>query len=627
MILLYPENKKPIMPDIIRLLSDSVANQIAAGEVIQRPASAVKELLENAIDSGATEIKLIIKEAGKLLVQVIDNGCGMSETDARMSFDRHATSKIREANDLFAIRTLGFRGEALASIAAIAQVELKSRRYNDDIGTEILIEGSEIKSQQSCQCSEGTSFAVKNLFFNVPARRHFLKSDKVETGHILDEFHRVALPNPDVIFTLHNNNNEVYHLEKNSLKQRIMALFGAALNQKLLPLELKTELVTISGFIGKPDAARKTRGEQFFFVNNRFIKHAYLNHSVVAAYEEMIQANSFPSYFIFLETDPKNIDINIHPTKTEIKFQDERYIYTVMRTAIKQALGKFSITPSIDFEIEGSFNNIPPLSSERVIQAPQIKINPDYNPFETNKISGSKGGFPTKNKSNLENWDKLYPRHADNQMEFTLPESQQMKTIPDDEQETPEVSSNRNIFQYQGRYILSMIKSGILILDQQAAHERILYEKLMMRQSKSASSTQQHLFPVTLELSAADAEIFQELLEDINSLGFDISSLGKNTFVVNGVPTEVASYNVNELMEELVENFKNSPAEIKLDKANAIALSMAKNTAVKHGKALQPEEMNHIIDELFACSVPQTSPSGKPTLTILSTEEIEKRFK
>jgi len=615
------------MADIIRLLPDSVANQIAAGEVVQRPASAIKEMLENAIDSGATEIKLIIKDAGKTLIQLIDNGCGMSDTDARMSFERHATSKIRNADDLFAIRTLGFRGEALASIAAIAQVELKTKRHGEEVGTQIIIEGSEVKSQTACQCSEGTSISVKNLFYNVPARRNFLKSDKVEMGHILNEFYHVSLPNPDIAFSLYSNNSEVFHLTKSSLKQRLINLFGNSYNQKLIPVELNTDLITISGFIGKPEAAKKTRGDQYFFVNNRYIKHAYLYHAVSSAFTELIPGDHFPSYFLFLDVDPHSIDINIHPTKTEIKFVDEHYIYNVLRAAVKQSLGKFNITPSIDFDIEASFNNTPPISSSTIIRAPQIKLNPNYNPFEDSSLSQK---LTKKNLSNNENWEKLYSRHADNQIEIPLTqqnnENEKTSKESNDTQFSENEVSNKNIFQFQDKYILSNVKSGLLIIDQQAASERILFEKLLLKQQNNSSS-QHQLFPVSIECPLKDAELLEEMRDDLKDTGIEIDRISKTTFIVNAVPIELADEDMNSIIENMLENFKNNPTEIKSDKQNQLALLIAKNSTSRSKKTLQPEEMYHLIDELFACSVPYTSPSGRPTLTIISSDEIEKRFK
>jgi DNA mismatch repair protein MutL len=621
------------MPDIIKLLPDSVANQIAAGEVIQRPASAVKELLENAIDSGATHIKLIIKDAGKALVQVTDNGCGMSETDARLSFERHATSKIKEAGDLFNIRTMGFRGEALASIAAIAQVELKTKRIGDDIGTSIIIEGTDVKSQEACQCNEGTSFSVKNLFFNVPARRNFLKSTAVETNHILEEFHRIALAFPDISFEMYNNNNEVCHLTQSNLKQRIINIFGSNYNQRLLPVEQKSSICNISGFIGKPESAKKTRGEQFFFVNNRFIKHAYLNHAVLGAFDELLPANSFPAYFIFIEIDPKEIDINIHPTKTEIKFLDDKNIYAILRSAVKQSLGKFSITPTIDFNVEKSFD-ILPLKKGETVNPPTIKINPDYNPFDTRK-NGKKdtsaSSFSFTNKSNRENWEKLYSRHANNQLELpkiTQQEQPAQQTINPDWNNDIQYQSAKQFIQLYAAYILTQVKSGIMIVDQQLAHERILFEHFSgLLSNKNIQSQQKQLFPQVVEFSATDAALMKEIAEDIKAFGFDIDEFGTGSYVVNGIPANLPECNIKQVLEGLLENYKQSKNIVNIDRNTIIAKALAKNMAIKHGKILQQEEMNSLIDQMFACKLPYASLDGKSTITIISRDELEKKFK
>lgn len=618
------------MPDIIKLLPDSVANQIAAGEVIQRPASAVKELLENAIDSGTSHIRLIIKDAGKTLVQVIDSGCGMSETDARLCFERHATSKIKEAGDLFNIRTMGFRGEALASIAAIAQVELKTKRIGDDIGTSIIIEGTDVKSQEACQCTEGTSISVRNLFFNVPARRNFLKSTSVETSHILDEFHRIALAFPDISFEMYNNNNEVCHLTQSNLKQRIINIFGSNYNQRLLPVEQKSSICNISGFIGKPESAKKTRGEQFFFVNNRFIKHAYLNHAVVGAFDELLPANSFPAYFIFIEIDPKDIDINIHPAKTEIKFLDDKNIYAIIRSAVKQSLGKFSVTPSIDFNVEKSFD-ILPLKKGETVKPPSIKINPDYNPFDTKKKESSFPPFSLKDKTNKENWEKLYSRHANNQLELPKINQQEQpvqQTIHPDWDNDIQYPSAKQFLQLHASYILTQVKSGIMIVDQQLAHERILFEHFSeLLSNKNIQSQQKQLFPQVVEFSATDAALMKEIAEDIKAIGFDIDEFGTSSYVVNGIPANLPESNIKQVLEGLLENYKQSKNIVNMDRNTIIAKALAKNMAIKHGKILQQEEMNSLIDQMFACKLPYASLDGKSIVTIISRDELEKKFK
>jgi len=613
------------MPDIIQLLPDSVANQIAAGEVIQRPASAVKELLENAVDAGASDIKLIVKDAGKTLIQVIDNGSGMSETDARMSFERHATSKITKADDLFNIRSKGFRGEALASIAAIAQVELKTRKAENEVGTTIEIEGSEVKSQNPCSCSVGTTFSIKNLFYNVPARRNFLKSDQVEFRHILEEFERVAIPHPDIAFSLHHNNQPVFQLEKGSLKQRIIGLFGPNYNERLVPIEQETNILNLAGYIGKPEHARKTRGEQYFFINQRFIKSAYLNHAIQVAYEQLLSKDSFPSYFIMMDVDPKTIDINIHPTKTEIKFEDERSIYAILRSSVKLSLGKYNLTPTLDFEQEMSFANIPLKSDKAFIPEPTIKVNPDYNPFKTNQNSSTssyKKNDSVLNMSNKANWEKMYES-----LKTEAVQQDQQKSIAEEQKKAVDVEEEKQVFQLHGKYILSPIKSGLMLIDQQGAHERILYEQYLNSIENHKASSQQELFPSTIELSSSDAELVKELHEEIQGVGFDISEFGKNTFVINGVPADVTNSDSAQLLEGLLETYKQNLSEVKLDKRDNIAKSMAKNAAVKAGKNLSQSEMRNLIDRLFACSVPYTSPAGKTIVTTLALGDLERLFK
>ena len=616
------------MPDVIRLLPDSVANQIAAGEVIQRPASAVKELLENAVDSGATIIRLTVKDSGKALIQITDNGSGMSETDARMSFERHATSKIKEANDLFAIHTLGFRGEALASIAAIAQVELKSRKADSELGTCVEIEGSQVKLQMPCSCPVGTTISVKNLFFNVPARRYFLKSNTVELRHIIEEFERVVLVNPDIEFSLHQDSKLVFQLDRSNLKQRISALFGVSLNEKLVPVQLTTDLVSIAGFVCKPEFARKTRGEQYFFANDRFIRHPYLHHSVENAYQELVPQGSFPMYFLYLEVDPQTIDINIHPTKTEVNFQNAPVIYASLRAAIRQALGKFSIATTIDFEVETSMEvNFP---ENRPVRPPTIKVNPDYNPFE--RKSAPIPGGPSRPGNIPENWEKLYPpsnstipMQPSRQFDDINPEPRQL--IEADFETKMAGDYVRPIIQLQNKYILSNVKSGLIIVDQHKAHERILFEKFMTRFENTNVGTQQSLFPQTVHFSATDAGIITELLEDITHLGFDLAGFGQNSFVVNGVPADFPDEDPGKLLEKVIENFKTNRTELNIDKKVNLARSLAHNLAIRNGKQLQPQEMQTIIGELFACRIPDSAPDGSPTLRIISFDELERRFK
>ena len=614
------------MSDIIQLLPDSVANQIAAGEVVQRPASAVKELMENAIDAGADKIQLIIKDAGKSLIQVIDNGCGMSLTDARMSFERHATSKIKKAEDLFAIRTMGFRGEAMASIAAIAQVELKTRRHEDELGTCIIIEGSDVLSQEACSANTGTSISVKNLFYNIPARRNFLKSNPVEMRHIIDEFQRMALANPLIFFTLHHDGQEVYHLPGSALKQRIVHLFGNNYNQRLVPVEEDTSIIKLHGFVGKPEFARRTRGEQFFFVNNRFIKDAYLNHAVLTAFEELLPDDTYPLYVLFIDIDPSKIDINVHPTKTEIKYQDEKSIYAIIRSAVKRSLGRYNITPSLDFDQENSIEHLITHKPFEQIVAPVIAFNPDFNPF-TEKKTDREIPFlrNTGDRSSPipKNWDTLYEiaKKEPAQQEEIHAE----KTIAVDEQEVSN-SGGRQFFQVHNRFIMSQIKSGFMLINQQAAHERVLYERFLQQLDTHSGVSQQSLFPQSVTLNSSDFELLKELLPDIRALGFDIREFGKNTVVVEGIPAELNNVGEHELLEHLLEGFKNNLAILKLDKRDNLARALARNAAIKTGAKLSAEEMNLLTDQLFACQMPNLALNGKPVITTFTLDELLQRF-
>jgi DNA mismatch repair protein MutL len=616
------------MPDIIQLLPDAVANQIAAGEVVQRPASAVKELIENAIDAGADRIQLILKDAGKSLIQVIDNGCGMSLTDARMSFERHATSKIKKAEDLFAIRTMGFRGEAMASIAAIAQVELRTRRHEDELGTCIFIEGSEVISQEACSVGTGTSISVKNLFYNTPARRNFLKSNPVEMRHIIDDFQRVALANPQIFFTLHHDGQEVYHLPAATLKQRVIHLLGNNYNQRLVPVEEDTSIIKLHGFVGKPEFARKTRGEQFFFVNNRFIKDAYLNHAVLTAFYELLPDDTYPLYVLFIDIDPSKIDINVHPTKTEIKYQDEKSIYAIIRSAVKRSLGRYNITPSLDFDQENSIEHlITPKPFDEIV-APTIAFNPDFNPFAAERTKELEIPFLRNTGDRREspipkNWDTLY--------EISKKEpgfQQQMhrdQHIEVDEKEISK-SSERQLFQIHNRFILSQIKSGFMLISQQAAHERVLYERFLQQLQNHSGLSQQSLFPQSVTLNSSDYELLKELLPDVRALGFDIREFGKNTVVVEGIPADLNNVGEHELLEQLLEGFKNNLAILKLDKRDNLARSLARNAAMKAGTRLSLEEMNLLIDQLFACQMPNLALNGKPVISTFTLAELMERF-
>jgi len=612
------------MPDIIRLLPDSVANQIAAGEVIQRPASAVKELLENSIDSGADEIKLVIKDAGKQLIQVIDNGCGMSETDARMCFERHATSKITSADDLFAIKTLGFRGEALASMAAIAQLEMKTKKVEEELGTCIIVEGSNVKSQELCASQDGTSISIKNLFYNVPARRKFLKTNTTELRHIIEEFQRVALVNPEIKFLFYNENRQLFLLTKSNLKQRIVSLLGPAYNNRLVPVDQKSNIINISGFIGKPEFARKTRGEQYFFVNGRFIKHPYLNHAVDNAFRELIPNDAYPTYFIYFSIDPKEIDINIHPTKTEINFQNNQVIYAMLSSAIKQALGKFNIVQSIDFDSDpGTGINFTSKNSHA--QPPSIKIDPTYNPFEANK---DKGSFQPPEKAKVSGWEKLYTDTPGKELlnKETLDIDAGIEKTKVDQSGFDEAIENGIVFQLHNKYIVTNVRSGLLVIDQHRAHERILFEEFINILEKGKGMSQQQLFPSTIQFSAGDAEILLSIMNELKVLGFDIEEFGKNSFIVNGTPSDLNNSSAKDVLESIIENFKKNLQDINTDKKVNLARSMAVNMAIGYGKKLEQEELTSMIDRLFACKVPDVSPDGKPTVRILTIDELNQMF-
>ncbi len=661
------------MTDVIQLLPESIANQIAAGEVVQRPASVVKELLENSVDAGASNIKLIIKDAGKTLIQVIDDGCGMSETDARMSFERHATSKIREAKDLFCIQTMGFRGEALASIAAIAQVELRTRRQLDELGTLIKIEDSRIQTQEQCQTAAGTSFSVKNLFYNVPARRNFLKADPVEMKHILEEFEHVALAHPDVFFSLTHNGQEIMHLPAGNLRQRIVGVFGQNLNKNLVPVSEETDILTINGFVGKPEHIKKTRGEQFFFVNKRFIKSAYLHHAMMAAYEGLLSAESFPLYVIFLEIDPARIDVNVHPTKQEIKFDDERLVYNYLKVAVRHALGTHAVVPMLDFDQEVAFSRVAASAPGSFVgQNENMTVEDFINPNRGRQSSGyspdsgNQGNYNPANKTergNLENWQKLYDgldlydRKTDDGEDITDVEtllasrpsedfSRPIRAMGDgliesviiqsrfEAEPPPTLDDETGSFskaskiptQIHGQFIISQLKSGFLLIDQQAASERILFEKYLLALEGQAVGTQQALFPKTLNFSVSDSRLLRDILPEINQLGFDIEEFGKEAFIVRGVPADLAGGQDEQiLIDKLLGQFKENHA-LNLGSHENIARSMARSAAVKRGQTLSVADMQQLIDQLFACDAPFSSPAGRPTFIAYELEEIKKRF-
>jgi DNA mismatch repair protein MutL len=633
----------PHMADIIQLLPESIANQIAAGEVVQRPASVVKELMENAIDAGATSVKLIVKDAGKALIQVIDDGCGMSETDARMCFERHATSKIREASDLFAIRTMGFRGEAMASIAAVAQVELRTRPHNQELGTRIAIEASKLVAQEPCQCSPGSNVSIKNLFYNVPARRNFLKSNPIEMRHILDEFQRIALANEDVFFSLHNNGTEVFHLPPGNLRQRIVGIFGNNFNPKLVPVKEETDVMSIGGFIGKPEFARKTRGEQLFFVNDRFIKSGYLHHAVMTAYEELLPKETYPFYVIFLEMDPSRIDINVHPTKQEIKFDDERLVYNYLRVAVRHALGSHSIMPELDFEAETSFSATKNFGLPFSV-APQSDFEKEMSQPRKQEHMDRSGGFERpastpRDESNLRNWQQLYQDIDE------MGDEPSKDADPDENPEAPiTIGSNwaahgelddagssfsknqKEPYQVQSSFIVSHIKSGFILIDQQAAHERILYERYLDALENKQVFTQKELFPKTFTLPTADAAIFGDIMGAINELGFDIQEFGKDSFIIHGIPADLTSgQNEVKIIETLLEQYKRN-IELSLDLKENLARSMARSAATKRGTSLSVREMQELIDQLFACAMPFKSPSGRNCFLSFDMEELEEMF-
>jgi DNA mismatch repair protein MutL len=595
------------MEGIIQLLPDSVANQIAAGEVVQRPASVVKELMENAIDAGATEIDVIIKDAGRTLIQVLDNGKGMSPPDARLSLERHATSKIKSADDLFSINTMGFRGEALPSIVAVAQCELKSKGSSEDIGTRIVVEGSEVHKQEATTCAQGTSFSVKNLFYNIPARRKFLKSNAVENRHIIDQFERIVLIYPDIRFTLTSDGNQLFVLEPGNLRQRIVAVFGKNYNSKLVPIEEESNIVNLEGFILKPEFSRKTRGEQYLFVNNRFIKSHYLHNAISAAYEILIPHNHHPGYFISLHCDPSTLDVNIHPTKTEVKFEEEKSIYAIIRSSVRKALGEHNISPTLDFERETAFDGIRP---DKEIKEPKIKVDPGFNPFSEKAPSG------TALRVQPEHWQKM----------FESPEVPVQQEMEVEQEETTAAVTDRKIFQFAGRYILSPLKNGIMVIDQQRAHERVLFERFLSAIAQNKGACQQTLFPVNVELSAQLTDLVNQLLPDLRSLGFDIDSFGQNAFIIRGVPAELSQLDAAEVLDDLLANFQKNESELKSGPQVNIAYSLAQKGAIKNGRMLTAEEMSNLVDELFGCENPQHTPNGKRIIQTLELSEMNERF-
>ncbi|MCB0507784.1 MAG: DNA mismatch repair endonuclease MutL [Chitinophagales bacterium] len=622
------------MSDLIQLLPDAIANQIAAGEVIQRPASVVKELLENSVDSGAKNIKLIIKDAGRTLVQVVDDGCGMSDTDARMCFERHATSKIKKIEDLFSLYTFGFRGEAMASIAAVAQVELKTQLHDKELGTILLIEGSKVILQEPTATNPGTSISVKNLFYNVPARRNFLKSNAIETKHIIDEFIHVALANPEIFFSFHHNGVEVYHLKAGNIRQRIVSIFGKNYNEKLVPIEELTDYVSVRGFIGKPEISKKTRGEQFFFVNNRFIKNNFLNYAITKAYEGLLAEKNFPFYCLFITIEPGAIDINVHPTKQEIKFEDEKSIYLLLNAAAKHGLSQYSVTPTIDFEHEATFGQLVDerIYTEQPFKVVTSKMNNEnaskgsyYSPFDKDVPPTQQDEF-LKGK-NFEDWKQLYELDEQTEERAITLKSKMDLFQQEEEQSFSDFEGEQfEPIQLHNRYILTQIKSGIILIDQNKAHQRILFERYLRNFAIQSASTQQLLFPKSIELNSSDAELLKLLLPDLLVLGLHIEFFGGNTFVIHGMPPELCNENETILIEKLLEAYKNS-ADIETNEhQQQIAKALAYQTAIKAGQFLDKKSMQLLIDELFACEQPTINPSGWLTFVQYNFDDIERKF-
>ena len=612
------------MSDIIQLLPDSVANQIAAGEVIQRPASVVKELVENAVDAGAKTINVLIVDAGRTSIQVIDDGKGMSETDARLSFERHATSKIRKADDLFALTTMGFRGEALASIAAVAQIELKTRQEKDDIGTSLSISGSKFIGQEPCVCPVGSNFKVENLFFNVPARRKFLKSNTTELNNIISAFERIVLVYPNITFTLHSNGVEIFSLKACSLRQRVVEVFGKRLNQNLLPVEVETTLCRIYGFVGKPESAKKKGALQYFFVNDRYMKHPYFNKAVANAFERLVPFGEQVPYFLYFEVPAENIDVNIHPTKTEIKFENEQAIWQILMAAVKEALGRFNDIPAIDFDTEGK-PDIPVFNPSANVSAPTVNFNPSYNPFKETKSSKSSAASQTQ-------WEELYkglnedfstdtgnilsaPNQSDEQSIFTSNEVGKASVA---EERSPAH------YQYKGCYIMTAVKSGLMIIDQHRAHVRILYEQYLKQLKEHTAHTQKMLFPEMVNLPTSNEATLQKVLSEMQTMGFELSNMGGGSYAVNGIPAGIEGLNISALVGDMVASTLEDGSSVNEEIDKALALSLAQNAAIPHGQVLGNEEMENLVNELFACNNVNYTPTGKMILTILKQLDIEK---
>lgn len=617
------------MSDIIHLLPDNIANQIAAGEVIQRPSSAVKELLENAVDAGATEIKLIVTDSGKALISVVDNGKGMSETDARMAFERHATSKIQKIEDLFSIRTMGFRGEALASIAAVAQVELKTKRAEDELGTYIEIENSKVVKQELCAAPIGTTISMKNLFFNIPARRNFLKSNAAEMRHIIDEFIRVAMAFPEIFFSLTSNSQQVFHLEAGSLKQRIVQVLGNSYNAKMVSVQEKTDYMDIYGFVGKPETAKKTRGDQYFFVNNRFIKSAYLNHAVNNAFDNMIAKDSFPGYVLFIDLDPSVVDINVHPTKQEIKFEDEKIVYAFVQAAVKHALAQFSIAPSLDFTLNAEIQGLDSISKPFTEEKKQSTVSSNLYQTFTGKHQAHK--IEPNEKSDLKHWKEFFTKSTDASVQSTFGGDNKKNEDWNFEQKQQSslnlpLQSNHPYIQLHHTYIIAANTNGFMLVHQQHAHERILYERYTTQTHSKQPATQKSLFPITLELATPDAILLEDLLPEILALGYAIEQSATNSFIIQGTPADIVAGNEKHSLELLLEQFKHFSSDIKYSKREKLVRCMSRQQAIKSGQTLSQQEMQVLLEDLFACTTPNITPTGNPTYLEFKEDYLDRMF-
>lgn len=634
------------MSDIIHLLPDSVANQIAAGEVIQRPASVIKELVENAIDADAQNIHVLVTDAGKTSLQVIDDGKGMSETDARLSFERHATSKIKEAADLFALRTMGFRGEALASIAAVAQVELKTRPESEELGTKLVIAGSRVESQEAISCSKGSNFSVNNLFFNVPARRKFLKANSTELSNILTEFERIALVHPEVAFSLYSNDSELFNLSVSPLRQRILAIFGKKLNQQLLNIEVNTTMISISGYVAKPETARKKGAHQYFFVNGRYMRHPYFHRAVMEAYDQLIPVGEQISYFIYLEVDPANIDVNIHPTKTEIKFENEQAIWQILSASVKESLGKFSAIPSIDFDTE-DMPDIPAFEQNRPPEPPRVQYNSDFNPFKVSTSGNAGGSYSSRPKVE---WEDLYGGLAKaSKMNEPEPEPEMdwddspfsgAPVVVEERMVTAVSAASSTLYssvsavekgnlhlQFKGRFILTSVKSGLMLIDQHRAHIRVLFDRYMIQIKQKQGISQGVLFPEILQLPASEAAVLQGIMDDLAAVGFDLSNLGGGSYAINGIPSGIEGLSPVDLIRNMLHTAMDKGNDVKEEIQHILALTLARAAAIVYGQVLTNEEMVSLVDSLFACPSPNYTPDGKTVLTTIKEEDIEKLFK